>query len=713
MTEMNTEHGKESAEPINEGTGGNLDRRQLLRRVGLSSALTLAGTGNTAVAENNMSGRSRSVRDEGIVWPPSQELPRFSKPKHLDVVDLRSVSVDHLLYHSLQGVINRRRPRLYILLDFEEGPYTWLDELDIKYTVHDDPDAIETVLDQYISEIETVIAYDPEIPDTVNVATTIAGVEDGVVAAPDRATDLVEKYDHLDLHDLRGEFEDGQDAYTWQFDTLWEETSDRHVVGLPPGDYEPVVDIPQERQDYYEALLTEDQRVRDTSNRDLYEIDLSPFLGDGAVYLRFDDAFSDGGWGPGLHEIRIEADGTTIAEFEPATPDEEPFLYDPNGSQTQDGFRFADGDAYFIYRFEPPVDTSELTAYVDVENQFDIAATTTQPPDPSETEFESFPTHRDYAVATRAFTFRPETSGDELFDSILESVETNGSYLGWFTGDFAGEADGVERCSQHSVYVAPTDYFENMTVFSGVNDSVDHDGTVESPDLENKIYITLTYTEGDNLQYNQKRMRWLWDRDARGEVPINWSTAPLLIDAAPKILSYYQQTATENDHLMCGPSGVGYMYPRPWPEETLHEFTDQTARYMEKSGLETMYLLNRLDHENLPLNDHEIERYSSDIDTSGVTINFGGGMEAETHLHDEGFVEAPGPLVSNPDQLVDEVEANTPNDWDGTEPHFISIGVLAWDMTPGEIGEAVNALKSDYKVVRADQFFELARQALE
>ena len=255
-----------------------------------------------------------------------------------------------------------------------------------------------------------------------------------------------------------------------------------------------------------------------------------------------------------------------------------------------------------------------------------------------------------------------------------------------------------------------------MSVFSGVYANVSRHSQrppVDSPKLENRIYITLTYSEGDNLQYNQHRMRILWDDDARGEVPANWSTSTLLSDTAPVILSHYQRTATENDHLCCGPSGLGYMYPRPWPDETLGKFTEQTARYMRRTNMDTIYLLNRENGQNVPLEQTTADQYADDIDLRGVTYNFGGNVSAETEIRNGELPLAAGPLVSDADRLSDVVESQIPDDWNGERPLFIAVGLLAWNITPSDLADSVTELNSDYEIVTGDQFFDLVRRAYE
>src|SRR5205823_4654664 len=193
-------------------------------------------------------------------------------------------------------------------------------------------------------------------------------------------------------------------------------------------------------------------------------------------------------------------------------------------------------------------------------------------------------------------------------------VEPNTPYLGWFAQDVAGEFSGTQLTSEHSVYVLAADFLENTTVVSGVPAKItgSRAAVAAPPPLQNKIYVALVMTEGDNLQYDQHRLRKIWDDPGRGRVPINWTVDPLLLDAAPSILSYYESTATPNDLLMAGPSGAGYIYPTPWPDATFRLYTKQSARYMKAAGINTVYVLNRVNSQSVPLSDAEAADYIHD-----------------------------------------------------------------------------------------------------
>ncbi len=142
----------------------------------------------------------------------------------------------------LQGLINREAPSLYVFAppgsynrpasdwcegwaradstaywwELFRGPGGWLADR----TVQEIPD-LEGLLKLAGDRVKGVIIWDPEVPATVNVATTIAGVRDGVVLSPELAEELLPRWKLPVIEDLRGRFTGLQtgskknDAYRW------------------------------------------------------------------------------------------------------------------------------------------------------------------------------------------------------------------------------------------------------------------------------------------------------------------------------------------------------------------------------------------------------------------------------------------------------------------------------------------------------------------
>ncbi|MGW1705022.1 GxGYxYP domain-containing protein [Streptomyces sp. NPDC002206] len=135
---------------------------------------------------------------------------------------------DQLLLTTLQGVVNRRRPRLYFNYDAGGVDLRWLAGTGADVTRHDN--ALD-LIGRYRGEVRGAVLHDPEVPDSVNVATTLAGLENAVAATAEQAS----RYGLKVVADLRGRFaDDPQAVYRWQLDNLFPRCAHTLLAGLPP-----------------------------------------------------------------------------------------------------------------------------------------------------------------------------------------------------------------------------------------------------------------------------------------------------------------------------------------------------------------------------------------------------------------------------------------------------------------------------------------------
>jgi hypothetical protein len=498
-----------------------------------------------------------------ISWPLGQALPTFAQPQSLDVAVLTHVSGDvNVLFSTLQGIVNRARPQIYLVENHQQGNEdpSWLAALKVPYTLHNDP---WELIQKYRQSIKGLIVYDPQFLDTINVATTMAGLYDGVVVSPMLAQKLsVGPYYLPIMQDLRGRFSSNLDANLWQFQYLWPATTHRMLIGSSPS------------TDYKYTCI---------------KCDPSGFL-------------------------------------------------------------------------------------------------------------------RDYAVANRAMVFwlpvrRADTAA--LFRRILASVRPGTPYLGWYDSEFTG----VRLASTFGVYTLAADFLSNLTVLSGVQAASVGIKRIEAPPLRKKIYVTLTVSEGDNLQYNQNGMRVLWDSPGRGDIPLNWTISPLLVDAAPAILRYYQQTASHNDLLVSGPSGAGYFYPSGWPASNLSTFLSHSNTYLQRADLHIVMDLE----DGQPMPAAVVRNYSELPLLQGILLGWWNAHSVTQIAY--GRVPISSQLAaSSRIGLLKALRADAAH-WNGHSPLFLSALAIAWDLSPADLAYVVAHLGPKFVVVRGDQYFQLMRQA--
>ena len=155
--------------------------------------------------------------------------PKRGKPLYLYTLaqDGTPASYDEAMaVASLQGIINRKSPEVYVLSRKNGRPQFWLDILakDGRWLEGRErkPVAdIEALVQLAGKRLKGAIIWDPAVPASANVATTIAGVRDAVVLSPEFADRYLAQWRLPVLKDLRGQFTGAEtgskknDAYRW------------------------------------------------------------------------------------------------------------------------------------------------------------------------------------------------------------------------------------------------------------------------------------------------------------------------------------------------------------------------------------------------------------------------------------------------------------------------------------------------------------------
>lgn len=295
--------------------------------------------------------------------------------------------------------------------------------------------------------------------------------------------------------------------------------------------------------------------------------------------------------------------------------------------------------------------------------------------------------------------------------------------LGWYTT----ERSGISTASEFGIGTLPADHYASGSVHSGIDHRIRIPPVPKKPELENKAYIAIFISDGDNIQYTQRAMRRIWDRAARsrGKVALNWTIAPGLVDIGPGIVNYYYTTATPEDCFVTGPSGMGYLMPfntldEPGApvglyladESRMNGYARLTETYLQRSGLRVITIWD----DATPMHRASFERICRTL--YGATVhNFKdvpaveGGVENQRLRFDKLVIPYATTYAHIRRSLGRELER-----WDGMAPLFLSYQVSVWgEMKPDRIVDLARDLEEEYRgkvcFVRADHYFALYNEA--
>jgi len=175
--------------------------------------------------------------------PPHQLWIKFSKPKTLVTVDIQAGQSGQLAAITLQGAYNQQQHNARLFLIQSQDDEFWLKQgvpknikIENLSVPKSDPNgALKALLERFGKYIKGAIITDPTNPDTVNVATTMAGIDDAMVITPDQQS-VVQSYGIHILHDFRDDHLTGAVAtYQWAVQNLLSNTTAKDLVMLNPG----------------------------------------------------------------------------------------------------------------------------------------------------------------------------------------------------------------------------------------------------------------------------------------------------------------------------------------------------------------------------------------------------------------------------------------------------------------------------------------------
>ena len=189
---------------------------------------------------NRNSDGDRLLEADELTWPDDRLLPCLLPPaksvKSLDMSAAGLSDQERVMFCTLQGIVNRTRPRIILYNHNEEAQTLWPQAHKLRTAVIPKGDPYKLV-ELFKDEVKGLVLYSNELSDHyANVAVTIAGLDRLLpVTAEVRAKLVANGLDlpvMVDLTELT--MSDVADIYTYLYDNYWSRCNHRLLISERP-----------------------------------------------------------------------------------------------------------------------------------------------------------------------------------------------------------------------------------------------------------------------------------------------------------------------------------------------------------------------------------------------------------------------------------------------------------------------------------------------
>lgn len=318
---------------------------------------------------------------------------------------------------------------------------------------------------------------------------------------------------------------------------------------------------------------------------------------------------------------------------------------------------------------------------------------------------------RDYAVANKAAVIYDTPQRK----TVLSRLTPSAPIYGWGNTDGGNEMEFILDTGGHGDYYVAADAAFNLSLFSCLNVEPQPvparcAAPIASGEGGNSVCVAFMMSDGDNLQWllNRGDYAGWWGNRLRGTIPMGWTFSPSLYTLAPTVWNHYMSTATEMDEIICGASGIGYVFDNIADNQNFPKFLKKTEAFLEASATSLVTTFgNSYPNEKYlrgftQSNAVKGVIYSSFtpwvVPSGGHPVSYDGKWVIPTMINLNG---------ANTQQVIDAILGNPPN------PPLYLLYVDAWQggkYNPFEqVGTVCEALgKKGVKIVKPSQLFSLA-----
>ena len=576
-----------------------------------------------------------------------QLWPTFSEPATIVNVGLTGQSGDDFMaITSFQGAYNQqqRSTRLYVNTPTADAGY-WLTHAvprgvsisNLSYTSSDPDGALKALLGDYgpngsiSSSVTKYIVCDPvNIPESCNMAATMAGIDDAMVVNPDNLS-VVENYGLTEIADLRN--------YTWVGTT-----ADLVNNGSTYGNTN-MVSNPSGGNGTSGWSGTGTLSTTSYNGQEAIEWQLPANEG-GDKWIKFDPAIPSSriNTTPYIFSFQVAGSGSVFMDVWNGCSDiqSSPVTLTSNYQIVQMAVQTVisgcTGNSTIQIQLRAHNQSGAVTAYfnnaavvdsrvaIDYYQYKNLMAQTNGS---ILTQVNSGNNNlRDYEIAAKMFVFELTDNGayadeQKLYGLILSQTPHLTPVMGYIDDEDVDVS--FLSSSDYGKFLNASDDYNNGSVWA----SLPQPSSLYQPPprgvqaSNGTVYVGLAMSDGDNASFveHQDQGRWT-DNNFFGAVPMAWTIAPGMIDFSPGIISNFYRFLPQSQEMMSGPSGVGYTRAITGTDNS--DFASLTNQFMTAEHMSTV-----TDWANAS---SDLDTYAADVNVPHVLWNSCLGYSTEGSL---------------------------------------------------------------------------------
>ncbi len=570
-----------------------------------------------------------------------QLWPTFSEPSTLVNVGLSGQSGDDFMaITTFQGAYNQQQLSTRLYVNTPGDANYWLSHAvpsgitvtNLSYTQSDPDGALKALLSTYgpqgSNTVSQYVVCDPvNIPESCNMAATMAGLNDAMVVNPDNLT-LMSTYGMTEVSngDLR--------SYTWI-------GSNQDLIG--------------NGSTYGTTnMISNPSGSGGTTGWSDNSGTLSTGTGTGNC----------AGQGSTLEWTRTSGSGNAWAWYDPAIPSARinttPYIFSVqvcvqsgspvfldvwNGAEDIQSASVSDTQGWQTLQIEAPLPLPGASGNTTIKLQVRTAGSSTQVffqnaavvgnrvaidyyqyknfvgqvNDSILTQVNSGNNNlRDYEIASKMLVFELTDDGSytdeqKLYGLILNTTPHVTPVMGYIDHEIE---DVSFMSSSYGKFLNASDDYNNGSVWASMPQPSSLSQPTASPLAvsDGTLYLAFAATDGDNASVveHQDQNHWT-DNNFLGAVPMAWTINPSLINFAPGLISNYFTFVPQSQEMMSGPSGFGYV--RDIDSGDMSTFASDTNQFMTAEDMNSVTYWTT---SNTSSDESNMKSFAADLDMPHV-----------------------------------------------------------------------------------------------